>query len=104
MLIRFAAFGASALMLSGVPVAANPGDYREDYRKKHWEMLADCDKKLDEAKDRREFRQKASECDRELAKLDHERRRDAAKEQREAAKKWRERHRDGADDDYGRDD
>ncbi|WP_447953386.1 hypothetical protein [Sphingopyxis chilensis] len=104
MLIRFAAFGVSALLLSGVPAAADPGDYREDYRKKHWETVADCDKKLDEAKARREFRQKAFECDRELAKLDDERRREAAKKRREAEKKWRERHHDGPNDDYGWDD
>lgn len=87
MLIRLIAVGASALIWTNVPAVADPGDYRYDYRKKHMETRADCDKKLYEAKDRREYRQKAAECDRELAKLDLERR-------REAEKKWRERDRD----------
>lgn len=94
MLIRLIAVGASALIWTNVPAVADPGDYRYDYRKKHMETRADCDKKLYEAKDRREYRQKAAECDRELAKLDLERRREAAKERHEAEKKWRERDRD----------
>ncbi len=94
MLVRLIAFSASALVLTNGPAVANPGDYLYDYRKKHMETVADCDKKLDEAKDRREYRQKALERDRELAKLDHERHREAAKERSEAEKKWRERYRD----------
>lgn len=101
MLIRLLAFGGAALLIALTPAVADPGDYREKYREKRWEKIADCDKELYEAKDRREFRKKAAECNRELAKLDDERRREAAKEWREAEKKWRERHRDeDYDDDY----
>lgn len=104
MIARFLGFSTAALMIVSTPVVADPGDYRENYREKRWEKIADCDKKLYEAKDRREFRQKATECNRELAKLDREARREAAKEWREAEKKWRDRHRDYDDDYYDWDD
>lgn len=72
-----------------VPAAADPGDQW----KKQWEKRAECDKKLYEANSRRDFYQKAAECNRELAKLNYEQRKEAAKEWREAEKKWRERYR-----------
>lgn len=94
MLVRVFGPCAAVLIAASAPVSADPGDYRENYREKRWEKLEDCDKKLYEAKSRRDFNQKAAECDRELAKLDGERRREAAKEWREAEKRWRERNRD----------
>lgn len=89
MILRALALGVAALVAASAPGAADPGDGW----KKQWEKRADCDKKLYEAKSRREFYQKAAECNRELAKLNREQRREAAKEWREAEKKWREGHR-----------
>lgn len=66
----------------------------DDFYKKQWEKRADCEKKLYEAKGPREFRKKAAECNRELAKLSFEQRKEAAKAWREAEKKWRERQKD----------
>ena len=80
---------AAALIVVAAPASADP----HDHMKKQWEKRADCDKKLYEAKSRREFYKKAAECNRELAKLNQEQRREAAKEWREAEKKWRERDR-----------
>ena len=96
MILRSLWIGAAALALTSVPASADPGDYW----KKQWEKRADCDKKLYEAKSRRDFYKTAAECDRELAKLDREQRREVAKEWREAEKKWRERNRYDDDDDY----
>ena len=79
---------ATALVIAA-PTSADPGDHW----KKQWEKRADCDKKLYEAKSRRDFYQKADECNRELAKLDREQRKEAAKSWREAEKKWREHYR-----------
>ena len=90
MFLRSIAIGAAALMVTTAPANADPGDQW----KKQWEKRADCGKKLYEAKSRREFHQKAAECNRELAKLDREQRKEAAKSWREAEKKWRERYRD----------
>jgi hypothetical protein len=87
---------AVATALAASPTAADPGDQW----KKQWEKRSDCDKKLYEAKSRRDFYQKADECNRELAKLNYEQRREAAKEWREAEKKWRERHREYQGDYY----
>jgi hypothetical protein len=81
---------AIAASVVAVPAAADPGDHY----KKRWEKRADCEKKLYEAKSRRDFYQKANECNRELRKLDFEQRREAAKDWRDAEKKWRERHRE----------
>jgi hypothetical protein len=89
MLVRVLGFASAAALAAASPVAADPGD-RGD---KQWEKRAECDKKLDEAKSRRDFYKKAAECNRELAKLDREQRREAAKEWREAEKKSRERNR-----------
>lgn len=97
MLLRYLAVGAAALIVTSAPAAADPGDHW----KKQWEKRADCDKKLYEAKSRRDFYKTAAECNRELAKLDREQRREAAKAWRESEKKWRERHR-GDDGPYYR--
>lgn len=89
MLLRSIAIAATAAFVASAPSSADPGDQW----KKQWEKRADCDKKLYEAKSRRDFYKKAEECNRELAKLDREHRREAAKEWRESEKKWRERNR-----------
>lgn len=94
MTIGHLAIASVAAIGLAAPASADPGDYS----KKQWEKRADCDKKLYEAKNRREFYKKADECNRELAKLDHEQRREAAKAWRETEKKWRERH---SEDDHG---
>lgn len=86
MRLTILAIAATAITVSA---AADPGDHY----KKRWEKQADCEKKLYEAKSRRDFHQKARECNRELRKLDYEQRQEAAKEWREAEKKWRERYR-----------
>lgn len=80
---------AAALIVIAAPASADPGDQW----KEQWEKRAECDKKLYEAKSQRDFYQKAEECNRELAKLNHEQRKEASKEWREAEKKWRERNR-----------
>ena len=85
MILRSLWIGAAVLAVTSVPAVADPGDYW----KKQWEKRADCDKKLYEAKSRRDF-----------YKLDREQRREVAKEWREAEKKWRERNRYDDDDDY----
>lgn len=100
MLLRYAAIAAASALAFGAPVQADPGDHW----KKHWEKRADCDKKLYEAKSRRDFYKKAEECNRELAKLEREQRREAIKEWHEAEKKWRERHRKFRGDYYDWDD
>ena len=92
-LLTAAAAALIAPLALAQPANADPGDQW----KKQWEKRAECDKKLYEAKSRRDFYKKAAECNRELAKLSHEQRREAAKHWREAEKKWRERHRG----DYG---
>lgn len=79
-----------AVATIAAPAAADPGDHW----KKQWEKRAECEKKLYESNSRRDFYKKAAECNRELAKLNHEQRREAAKAWREAEKKWRERHRE----------
>ena len=84
----------AAIALGAGPAAANPGDYRQVYRDKRVAMIADCDHKLDDAKGRREFLERAAQCDRELAKLAEERRQEALKDRREAEKRWRENDRD----------
>lgn len=81
---------AAVIAAASAPAAADPGDRW----KKQWEERAQCDKKLYEAKSRRDFYKTAAECNRELAKLDREQRKEAAKQWREAEKKWRERNRD----------
>lgn len=88
MLLR-CTIAAAALVMIAAPSSADPGDQW----KKQWEKRAECDKKLYEAKSRRDFHKKAAECNRELAKLSREQRKEAAKEWREAEKKWRERYR-----------
>ena len=95
-----AAAGALAWVSLGGAAQADPGDHW----KKQWEKRADCDKKLYEAKSRRDFYKTAEECNRELAKLSLEQRKEAAKEWREAEKKWRERHREWRGDYYDWDD
>lgn len=96
-MLRVLGLAVAALVATSAPAVADPGDHWE----KQWDKRADCDKKLAEAKGRREFYQKVAECNRELAKLNREQRREAAKEWREAEKKWRERERDRYyDDDY----
>ena len=86
-------FILSAAAIAAIPFAiggaasADPGDHA----KKVWEKRADCEKKLYEAKNQRDFYKTAAECNRELAKLSAEQRKDAAKAWREAEKKWRER-------------
>ena len=95
-----AAAGLIAPFALGSAAMADPGDHW----KKQWEKRADCDKKLYEAKSRRDFYKTAAECNRELAKLDREQRKEAAKAWREAEKKWRERHREWRGDWYDWDD
>ena len=80
--LRILGLGAAALFIASSPASGNPGDYCE----KQWEKRADCDKKLYEAKNRRDFYKTAAECNRELAKLDREQRREVAKDRREAEK------------------
>ena len=94
--MRLMMFAIAAGTIAVTPAAADPSDQW----KKQWEKRADCEKKLYEAKSPREFRKKAAECNRELAKLDQEQRREAVKSWREAEKKWRERHREYRDDYY----
>jgi hypothetical protein len=89
MMLRLSGIGAAAMVAASSPAAADPGDHA----KKQWEKRADCDKKLYEAKSRRDFYKKAQECNRELAKLNWEQRRETAKHWRESEKKWRERNR-----------
>lgn len=89
-LIAAAVAGLMAPFAVSGAAVADPGDHW----KKQWEKRADCDKKLYEAKSRRDFYKAAAECNRELAKLDREQRKEAAKSWREAEKKWRERQRD----------
>lgn len=89
MMLRLFGAGIAAMVVASAPAAADPADRW----KKQWEKRADCDKKLYDAKSRRDFYRKAAECNRELAKLDREQRREAAKEWREAERKWRERNR-----------
>ena len=84
--MRFVIFALAAAAVA-TPAAADPGDHY----KKQWEKRAECQKKLYEAKSQRDFYKKASECNRELAKLNYEQRKEAAKSWREAEKKWRER-------------
>ena len=98
--ILLAAAVAAGPFAIGGAASADPGDYA----KKQWEKRADCDKKLYEAKSRRDFHKTAEECNRELAKLSLEQRKEAAKEWREAEKKWRERHREWRGDLYDWDD
>lgn len=93
------ALGAAALF-AGTTAA----DDRGEYGKKQWEKRVDCDKKLSEAKSRRDFYKTAEECNRELAKLSEEQRREAAKEWRESEKKWRERSGDRSERYYDWDD
>lgn len=88
---RIAFIVGTALAFVSTQAVANPGDYRADYQKKVSEMIADCDKKLYEAKDRLEFRKHTAECNRALDKLESERRYEAAKERIETEKRWRER-------------
>ena len=88
MLLRCMTTAAAALMIAA-PASADPGNQW----KKQWEKRAQCDKKLYEAKSRRDFYKKADECNRELAKLGREQRKEAAKSWREAEKKWREHYR-----------
>ena len=94
MVRRCLTVAAAALVLLVAPASADPGDQWKTW----WEKRAECDEKLSEAKSRRDFRQKAAECNRELAKLDGEQRRKAIKAWRETEKRWRERH---PDDDGG---
>ena len=81
-----------------IPAAASPDP--GDHAKKVWEKRADCDKKLFEAKSRRDFYRQAAECNRELAKLGREQRKEAAKAWRDAEKKWHERSRERWDGRY----
>ena len=103
-LILIAAAGLAApFALGGAALADSGADPRDRY-KKQWEKRAKCERKLAEAKSPRDFYKKAAECNRELAKLNHEQRKEAAKVWREAEKKWRERQRDYAERYYDWDD
>src|SRR3546814_11422623 len=86
MSIRYIAIAAAALVTRAIPAAADPGDQWA----KQWEKRAECDKKLYEAKSRKDFYQKDNECNRELAKMDRAQRKEAEKAWREREKKWRE--------------
>ncbi len=90
----------AAAVTATSPAAADPGDHY----KKQWEKRAECEKKLYEAKSRRDFYKQAEECNRELAKLQWEQRREVAKHWRESEKKWRERNRYNGDRYYDWDD
>ena len=70
MMIRAFALCGAAAVLAAIPASASadPNDYRENRANK----VADCEKKLDEAQSRSEFRAKAEECEREIAKFDRE--------------------------------
>jgi septal ring factor EnvC (AmiA/AmiB activator) len=86
MMIRAFCLSGAAALLSTIPVSASadPNDYRENRANK----VADCEKKLDEAQSRSEFREKAEECDHEIAKFDREW---AEKGNREARERIRSR-------------
>ena len=73
---------SAAALLSAIPASASadPNDYRENRANK----VADCKKKLREAQSRDEYREKAEECDRELAKFDREWAEKRYRERREA--------------------
>lgn len=86
--IAFMAGAVCSLAFTASAAHADPNDYRENRANK----VADCDKKLREAHSRREYREKAEECDRELAKFD-----------REWAEKRREQYRDRRDNGGRRD-
>ena len=94
MFVLAAAAGLAMPLALPSAASADPGDHA----KKQWEKRAECDEKLREAKNPWEFRKKAAECRRELAKLGFEQRKDAAKAWREAEKRARERYRDYWDD------
>ena len=99
-LFATASAGLMASFAFGGTALADPGDYR----KKQWEKRADCEKKLYEAKSRRDFHKTAAECNRELAKLSYEQRKEAIKAWRESEKKWRERQRESYEPYYRWDD
>ncbi len=69
------------------PAQADPGD---EWRKQ-FEIRAECDKKLYEAKSRREFAKELRECRKKLAEWDAKQREEAYKAWAEREKKWRER-------------
>lgn len=94
MSVRFATIAALIAGAAAVPAAADPGDqWREQ-----WKIRAACDKKLDEAKSRREFYKELGECNKKLAEWRGKQREEAAKAWAEAEKKWHERHRGDWDD------
>ena len=84
------ATAAACLMVpiaNGGAAIANPGD---EWRKQ-FEIRAECDKKLTEAKSRREFHKELRECRKKLAEWDSKQREEAFKAWQEREKKWRER-------------
>jgi transposase len=82
-----AAAGLIAPFLAGGAALADPGDqWREQFK-----IRAECDKKLDEAKSRREFYKELRECNKKLAEWDSKQREEAFKAWQEREKKWRER-------------
>ena len=72
--------GLMAPLAIGGAAIANPGD---EWRKQ-FEIRAECDKKLYEAKSRREFHKELRECRKKLAEWD-------SKQREEAFKAWQER-------------
>ena len=85
--IAIAAALFAAPFALGRAASANPGDeWREQFK-----IRAECDKKLGEAKNRREFRKELAECNKKLAEWDFKQREEALKAWRESEKTWRER-------------
>ena len=81
------AAGLIAPFALGGAANANPGDeWRKQYK-----IRAECDKKLGEAKSRREFHKELRECRKKLAEWDSKQREEAFKAWQEREKKWRER-------------
>ena len=78
--IFLAAIAAALVAPIGAPATANPGD---EWRKQ-FEIRAECDKKLYEAKSHREYRKELRECRKKLAEWDR-------KQREEAFKAWEER-------------
>lgn len=90
--MKFVHFGAVAAGLIapfalGGAAVANPGD---EWRKQ-FEIRAECDKKLSEAKSRREFHKELRECRKKLAEWDSKQREEAFKAWQEYEKKRYER-------------
>ena len=94
MLLRCMTVAALLAGAGAVPAAADPGDQWNE----QWKIRAECDKKLYEAKSRRDFYKERRECGKKLAEWRGKQREEAIKELREAEKKWVERRYERWDD------